>query len=58
MIAALLMQIGQTAGAVIFAAVVITIVIRDHFLPDSADEELRRTYRGAYKRRRRRGEID
>lgn len=55
MIGAALSALGETVGAVLFVAVIAAVVIADHYLPDSADEELRRFYRGQWKRRRRRG---
>lgn len=42
----------------LFVVVVVAIVVADNFLPDSAEEELRRWYRGQRKRRERRGSTD
>lgn len=50
--------LAHIAYIVVFVAVVVVVVWSDHFMPDSAEVELAKWYRGQRKRRERRGHTD
>lgn len=49
------MTLAHVVYVVIAVLVVAAVVISDNFLPDTAEDKLRRWYRGQWKRRERRG---